>query len=146
MPTVFFIRHAESTWNAYGDLSKDAGITDKGVRQASLIEGKVSLVILSPLRRTKETLVHSKLHASTIMVSPLCREVRGGTPCDYLEDEDVTVIETEEEIQQRISDFKSYIDLLSTKYETIAIISHYCFISKITDRLLHNCQIITHNF
>lgn len=144
MPVVFFIRHAESTWNAYGDLSKNVSITTKGkTEQASKVSGKVDLVILSPLKRALETFVYSKLQASQIIVSNLCREVRGGTPCDYLETEDTSYLESEDEIQQRILDFKTYIHELSKTYKTIAIISHFCFIEKITTKRLHNCQVIS---
>lgn len=141
---ITFIRHAESTWNAYGDMSKNVGITKRGKNvQASKVSGHVDAVILSPLKRVKETFIYSKLTANNIFITDTCREIKGGLPGDYLEDEDHTIVETEEEIQQRITAFKTYVTNLSQTYNTIAVISHYGFIERVTGRRLHNCQVIT---
>jgi broad specificity phosphatase PhoE len=147
MVKVYFIRHAESTWNAFGDLSKDTPITDKGrLEQAPLVKGYVDLVICSSLTRTRQTLANSNLKYKDVLYTDLCREIKGGTPCDYKENEDTSVLETEEEIQDRIKTLKELVDKLSTSYHSIAIISHYCFIKKITGKQTFNCQVLEYNW
>lgn len=149
MIDTYFIRHAESTWNLYGDLSKDAPITDRGKNeQASQVSGYVDLVICSTLKRAKQTLEHSKLGYKHVIYTDLCREIKGGTPCDYLEHEDLNEKESDEDVNKRIDELKALILDLTTKhnYKVVGIVSHYCFVHKITGVGMANCQCLKHNF
>ncbi len=63
MPVITLVRHAQSEANANqnGDMY-DPGITELGKEQAAQIEGHYDLVIISTLKRTRETLQHSKVN------------------------------------------------------------------------------------
>jgi broad specificity phosphatase PhoE len=143
---VYFIRHAESTWNAFGDRSKNTPITENGKEQAKSISGYVDIVICSTLLRAKETLENSNLKYNKVVYTDICREVRGGTPCDYMEDENIENIETDEQVNKRIDGLKKMVAELieNNKNIIIGIVSHYCFMQKITNIGMFNCQVLKH--
>jgi broad specificity phosphatase PhoE len=142
---VFFVRHAESTANAFQDRSKDPPLSPRGVEQARSLEGSALTVICSPLRRARQTLFNCELRPCYhVVVSHLCREIRAGNPCDYLEDEDETVSETAEEIAERVRLLRELVLTIRKQYPemTIAIVSHHCFIGHLTGVWPDNCQIV----
>ena len=54
---LHFLRHAESVYNANQENKMfNCGLTDKGILQASQLTGDYDLVIVSPLKRTSDTL------------------------------------------------------------------------------------------
>ncbi len=62
MPTITLVRHGESESNVSGDLSiYDPGLTERGTQQASNIQGCFDLVVVSPLKRARQTLQYSKV-------------------------------------------------------------------------------------
>ncbi len=62
MPVITLVRHAQSEAQAKQNQDMyDPGITNLGKEQASNVEGHFDLVIISTLKRTKETLEHSKV-------------------------------------------------------------------------------------
>ena len=144
MIKVFFIRHAESTWNAWGDKSKNSHITDKGKQQSSEVKGNFDLVICSNLTRAKETLEYSNLNYKEVIYSDLCMEIKNGSPCDYFQDEHVKI--EGDKVNDRILELKNFIVEQSKIHKTIGIISHHCFVKKITGVGLRNCQIIPYTF
>ena len=147
MVKVYFIRHAQSTWNAYGDLSKDTPITDKGKEQAKQVSGFVHTVICSNLLRAKETLAHSNLKYNDVIYTDLCREIKGGTPCDYLHHEDVNYHESNNDLVTRLAELKEIINELTKDdpNKIIGIISHHCFIHYVTGVSTFNCQVFEHH-
>ncbi len=67
MPSVTLVRHGQSEANATENHAiYDPGITDLGRKQAAQIHGHFNLVIISTLRRTKETLEHSQVKIKLI--------------------------------------------------------------------------------
>jgi broad specificity phosphatase PhoE len=142
---LHFIRHGESTWNAFGDLSADVPLTDNGKKQASSINGFSHIVVCSELKRCRQTLENSNMKYEKVIYTDLCREIRGGTPCDYLEHEDSTYEENDYHIVDRLMRFKTFINTLREENpnKVITIISHHCFIHRLLGHRLHNCQIIS---
>ena len=147
MTKVYFIRHAESTWNAFGDRSKDTPITDKGKEQAKQVSGFVHTVICSNLQRAKQTLEHSNLKYNDVIYTDLCREIKGGTSCDYLHHEDVNHHESHNDVKKRVDELKELIHKLKedNPNKIIGILSHHCFIHHITGIGTFNCQVLEHH-
>lgn len=137
--SVTFIRHAQSTWNAYGDRSRNVGLSEHGIKQANNLDGEYDLVILSNLRRTKETLENSNIKYKTLYITPLCREILSGTEGDYLEDEEI-YFESDYQIQNRIYNLYSYLLDCKKQHKNICVITHYCFFNRIFNRILNNCE------
>lgn len=70
---IHFTRHAQSTANIQKYDGPDAPLSELGVEQAKLLEGKYDLIYISPLRRCMETLLYSSLTYDKIVV---CQEIR----------------------------------------------------------------------
>ena len=138
---ITLIRHAESTFNAYGDLTRDCPITVKGMEFAKKISGKYDLVICSSLKRARQTLDASSLVYSNVFFSELCREVRDGVPINLYNGESTNNDnETEEQINIRIEKFKSFLHDTKKACPNIAVITHYRFIEQLTGKRLRNCE------
>jgi broad specificity phosphatase PhoE len=150
MLRIYFIRHAESHFNVwkkslpddakrYHPLPghRDCGITDHGKQQCvtlreQLLAVEKSLhfdaIVVSPLRRTQETLEHLQLISDkhSVVKNALCREF-AIDECDFFEDEEI-VMETREQLDQRIADFKIWLKREYQDCERVAVISHGDFI------------------
>jgi phosphohistidine phosphatase SixA len=70
---LYFVRHAQSMENI-GKGRADSPLSELGIEQAKKINGKFDLVICSPLRRTIETLHHSKLEYFKLIIDDNFRE------------------------------------------------------------------------
>lgn len=127
---IDFLRHAESVFNANGTSEKDCDLTEKGVEQASQIEGHYDLVFCSIMKRTCKTLDHSKLRYGRLVFTDLCREKRVDI-CDFLDYEDETKKESDEELDKRIQVFLSFLKSQATKFNSVLVISHGDFIHRI---------------
>lgn len=137
---VKLIRHAQSTFNAFGDKSPDCEITPEGRNMAKGLDGTYDLVICSTLRRCRQTLDASDIRYSNLMFSELCREVRDGNPVNLYNGESLDLLkESDEGVQQRLEDFKNLLRDLSTKYEKIAVMTHYEFLKRLTGYSFNNC-------
>ena len=136
--TMYLIRHAESTFNRFGDSSPDVPITDHGITQAKTIQLSVDIVICSPLLRARQTLEHSNITYKQLIVYDPCREHLNGNPVNYKHGEPVTV---EENFPSRVESTKNYL-LETGKEGTVAMITHHDFIHRMTGHYLGNCQII----
>lgn len=140
MPSIILIRHAQSTYNAWGDQSRDVPITPAGQEMAKSICGSYDLIICSPLRRTRETLAASQIQCGKIIFSHLCREVRDGNAINLLSDEpDDMLHETEEELSNRIAELKKLVYELHPEYPKIGIVCHACFVHRLGGGHLANC-------
>ena len=115
MIKIAFFRHAQSTFNAFGDKSPNCPITDEGKSKCIEIQGSVDLVICSTLRRARETLDNSRLKYNRVIFTDLCREVMDGEGCNYYNNEE-HIIESEKDVNERIRKFK---ELLSLQPETL---------------------------
>lgn len=135
---ITFMRHAQSTFNAYGDQSSDCGLSQSGANSASHIKGSFDLVIISPLKRVRETFQHSKIQSKNIMVNELCRE-RKESNCDFLNLED-KILESEDELKTRVEKFKIF--LKNRMEDKILVISHHTFLYYLTGVYFANCQML----
>lgn len=139
--TVTLIRHAKSTFNAYGDLTRDCPITNKGIKQASELKDKYDLVICSTLKRARQTLDFSSIVYSNLIFTDLCREIRDGLPINIFNGEsDQDLYETNEQLDIRINEFKKLLILMKQKYNNIAVISHKMFMNRLCGHSFRNCE------
>lgn len=76
--TIRFVRHAQSYQNIDIMHKRNAEITDACKLQARRITGKYDLAIVSPLRRTMQTLQYSAAEFGTILKIDNNRERKGG--------------------------------------------------------------------
>ncbi len=127
---VSFLRHAQSVFNRDLTSEKNCSLTDFGREQAAQIYGEYDVIICSILKRARETLQYSQLTAKKLHFTDLCREVRVDI-CDFLEGEDETNLETEEQIQKRIKEFKQYLKEKVEPGQSVLVICHRDFIHQI---------------
>ncbi len=139
---VFFLRHAESIFNATGTSEKDCSLTVKGKEQASKLKEHYDVVICSTMKRACETLDNSRITYGKLVFTDLCREKRVDI-CDFLECEDEKNLESDEEIDLRVKRFLCFLKSQVSSANRILIISHRDFIHHITKGhyLLANAEI-----
>lgn len=146
---LHFMRHAESVSNKYRTDNPDPDITLEGKIQASRVKGNYDLVILSPLKRTHQTLKSSKISFDYLFVSDLVREFKT-SKSDFLQNERI-VFENENDLFKRICLFEKQLKYLKNKYKKILIITHglfiYYYMNKNINRpklgrVVDNCEIV----
>ncbi len=118
---MFFCRHAESQGNI-GIVCVDAPLTPKGIEQAKTLGGHFDCVIVSPLRRTIETLHYSNITYDHLIINNHFRE-RIFASHDQLLLEAVTV-ENDNEFFDRVNFFKIQLEEYKKKYSSILLIGH----------------------
>jgi len=135
---LWMIRHAESTHNAKPENEPDdkyfnCGLTEKGKGQAHCVQGPAELLLVSPLRRTLETYIHSRLKVKKLETLEELREWTGwGPSCMYdLEHKDNR--ESWEQFQARVS--KALHIIKQRPEQNIAILSHGGFLSEVCRQL-----------
>lgn len=135
---IHIIRHAQSEFNAGipGAQNKpNCPLSTLGQKQATKLQGNFDLVICSPLQRAQETFFHSSIKTKDLLVSHICREIYDGNIINLFPEEIGKVeVETAEQTAQRIENLRELVHLLSKQYNKICIISHFCFLQKITRR------------
>lgn len=138
---IVFIRHAESTFNQRGDKSRNVPLTLNGIKQSEKLNGEYDLVICSTMRRARETLDSSKIKYGNLIFTTLCREILDGNPINLYNGEKEK-IETEENINQRIHDFRQLLENYRKKYAKICVISHNSFLRRFLrlQRVIKNCE------
>lgn len=138
---ITLCRHAQSTYNAFGDTTRDCPITDHGKQHASEISGNYDLIICSTLRRARQTLDASSLVYKNILFTDLCREIRDGNPINLLSGEDKAVDnENAEQISARVDNFLKLLREMSQKYNKILVISHGVFLGYLSGKNSYNCE------
>lgn len=129
MVKVRFIRHGESEFNKYNINTPDytdAQLTDLGVSQAKTIAGRCDLLLVSPLRRARQTAEYSNIIYSQSEISYDVREYKKfRCYADFLESEEI-ILEGEEDVRERC--INTYEKIINSSVETIYIISHLEFI------------------
>jgi broad specificity phosphatase PhoE len=130
---VTFLRHAQSIFNRDLTSKKDCELTDYGIEQAKQIKGNYDVILCSILKRAKQTLQYSELNSKQLHFTDLCREVRRDI-CDFLEEEDETKLETDQEVQKRIKLFKQFLKSKTKPGEKVLVICHRDFIHEIGDK------------
>jgi len=134
---ITFIRHAESTFNANNDQSRNVPLTDNGKTQAGFLDGDYDIVVCSTLRRTRQTLDYSKIKYANIVFTELCREFKDNQPSNYYSGEQI-IEETDEEFDERILKFFNYLNALSLKYPRICIVTHSVLLRRMTGKWFNN--------
>jgi broad specificity phosphatase PhoE len=136
MSHITFLRHAESIFNVDCKSNlRDCSLTTFGILQASTLNGHYDLIIVSPLLRAKQTLLHSNITYDHCIINNLIREFKTD-PCDFFEDEEYK-LETEDELMDRGNEFINELKRLNSN---ILVISHCEFIFSITGTSLHNIE------
>jgi broad specificity phosphatase PhoE len=125
---IYLIRHAESMCNVlhsqYFQNDKDIinpELSPEGINQATELGKKLSkikfdLVIVSPLRRTKETCKYAQLDYDNLITCKLCREGKYGI-CELMENEvtsDMIVKNNNSDVEmkfEKMDDFKHRVGL-----------------------------------
>lgn len=130
MKQVIFLRHAQSLGNI-GQIILNPPLSNKGIKQSSKLYGYYEVVIVSELRRTKETLDNSNIEYEHLIFSPLVNEVKMGhiTECVSLID---CYRESVEEVNTRIELFTKLLNDIWDHFDTILVISHAEFIKRFT--------------
>ena len=142
---VSFLRHAQSIFNRDLTSEKNCSLTELGQKQAEQITGYYDVIICSILKRARETLQYSQLSAKKLYFTDLCREMRVDI-CDFLEGEDETNLESEEELRKRIKEFQQYLKEKVEPGQKVLVICHRDFIHAIGQKKLpepENCEIQT---
>lgn len=122
MSHIFLMRHADRD----GAPGFDDPINADGRRRASGISWDCDLAIVSPLRRTAQTLEASNIRYRYHLISNLCREYMDGGQHNYLPDEP-RVPETSEEFDTRLQTFRELLDRLSEGFGSILVVTHVGF-------------------
>jgi broad specificity phosphatase PhoE len=138
---VLFLRHCESIFNATGVdevglffyLTVDCDLSEFGIQQAKQLSLGVvfDVIFCSPLKRCLSTLKYSSIQYKECKVENIFREYKLNH-CDFLENEDFSILETESELQERVDKIKEYLKELNAKENSILIISHSDLIWNIT--------------
>lgn len=121
---IYFTRHAESQSNV-GISCVDAPLTATGITQARQLSGNFDCVIVSPLRRTLETLHYSQITYNKLIISDLVRErIFASHDCKLLE---TCIPETDDAFFKRCQEFDTQLTLLRQEHQSILIVSHAYF-------------------
>ncbi len=131
------IRHAESTFNGMGVMEPNVELSKKGRSQAKSLNGSYDLVVCSTLRRCRETLDYSNIKYANVLFTDLCREFMDGNIINHYSGEELR-IETKEEFNERILQFKELLKEQMTKYDNIAVVTHSTFLHKTTGFFFKN--------
>jgi broad specificity phosphatase PhoE len=122
---VFFLRHADRD----GAPGFDDPINDTGRARAYGIEWDCDLAIVSPLRRTNQTLEASRIRYRYKIQSGLCRECLDGYSQNYLPGEALRQ-ETAEELNQRVEAFRDFLLSMRKAFSSILVVTHGVFMSR----------------
>jgi len=141
---IILIRHAESDYNASGSTERNCKITEYGKTCSTYLDFKVDLVVCSTLRRARETLDNSKIKYKNIIFTDLCREFLNDNPVNYYNDEEI-MSESVTNLEKRVDSFKEFLVELQKKYNTIAVITHYDFLEKMTSFHFKNCHYLNYS-
>jgi broad specificity phosphatase PhoE len=117
-----FIRHAESVYNADStSTERNCGLTIKGIKQAQDLQvGPFDWVIVSPMRRCRETFQHSavveQISVENVETLDVVREHKINA-CDFFPEEDATILEDEEEVLARCDQLREHATELFQKFK-----------------------------
>lgn len=129
MKKITVIRHAQSKFNTgtcKPEELPNCRITDHGKEQASHLHHKFDILVLSPLKRSIETYVHSGIQVGKVEISDLFRECMDDSGrLNFLELEEQRQ-ENYEQVVERARKAIKYI--CSLPENNIGIISHGIFI------------------
>lgn len=139
-----FLRHAESEFNVDSASTViDCDLTALGVTQAAALTGHWDVVLYSPLMRAQQTLAHSQITYDRGMVCYAVRE-QCVDPCDFLDGEDPTEVESDDELADRVDRFLQHLHQLELSPSTrLLVVSHCEFIHAVTGESPQNACFVT---
>lgn len=121
---VYLLRHCESEFNANpSDDRIDCSLTERGIEQCQHLfdhfeeEPSFDLIVSSPLRRCLDTIRYSSMKDVPVAINHLFREIRQGSLCDLLNEQEEIRHETDADIQRRVEQIDEF--LLKSKSENI---------------------------
>lgn len=137
MSHVFLMRHADRD----GAPGFDDPINEVGRARAQGVDWNCDLAIVSPLRRTTQTLEASRVKYRFKIQSDLCRECLDGGPHNYMAGESLRV-ETNEEFEARLLAFRDFLLAQTKAFASILVITHGVFMCRFlqTDRGVGYCE------
>jgi broad specificity phosphatase PhoE len=127
---VTCLRHAISVFNETGVSDKNCELSESGKVQARKLSGNYDIIICSMMKRCRETLYESAIFGDNVFNNWDCREWKKDI-CDFVEGEDESVAETEEELLARVKAFKEYV-LRFANRGSVLIVSHGDFLQRFT--------------
>ena len=120
---IFLIRHGESLHNADPkryDGIRDPGLSELGKKQAAQLSGTSDLILVSPLKRARETLHLSKIKSNKIYECHFLREWTAHGPSCWMEGEDEKKIyESEKDLYRRAHQAWKFVKQRPEKFITI---------------------------
>lgn len=119
---IYFTRHAESEGNC-GANRVDSQLSHNGILQAGQLSGEFDCVIISPLRRTKETLHYSSIKYNKIYISDNFRERIFSDTSRLLFEHDITE-ETDKSFFHRVNLFHKELEEICKAHKKILLIGH----------------------
>jgi broad specificity phosphatase PhoE len=138
---IYFLRHGESLFNLDNKNDFiDCSLTFNGISQSKQIDFNqypkhYSLIICSPLSRCIQTFQHSNITYDQFEINDLFREIRSGCQSDLLNENENILIETDEQIQQRINQIHFYLsEKKQLNIQNILILTHADLIWNLTSK------------
>jgi broad specificity phosphatase PhoE len=139
---VCFLRHGQSTWNAYHTEGPDPPLTDEGQEQAKRVVGRFDYVLISPMLRAQETFGLSGIHAPVREVNSLAREdCTNEMSCNRMALEQ-GFIESEADFEDRMACLRARILMLAVQYGTVLVVTHEGVINALTGVRARNAEMI----
>ena len=130
---MFFLRHAQSRHNAYGEKKRDSDLSKHGVEQARSIEcdRAFDIVVCSPLRRCRKTLELSGIQYNELIIEPFARE-QLSFKSDLLQGEKFTGKETKEDFVSRIKELRLRLHEVLKTTDSVLLVAHKYTIKYLT--------------
>lgn len=138
---VTFLRHCRSIFNELNTSEKDCDLSEFGKSQAAELKGEWDIIVCSVMKRTRQTLKLSQLKGDRVFYTDLCREVKRDI-CDFLEDENEKEKETDQQLTERVENFKRWMRFMFykkgenpwTREPRILVITHADFVFELNGR------------
>ena len=141
--SITLLRHASSTFNEGNQTEKDCGLSETGKLQAESISGHYDIVIVSVMRRARETLEYSNITYDRLIESALFRE-KMDSICDYLEDESEGYKESHNTAIFRANTARGYLKIIQSENPeaNILVVSHAFFMTYLLreSRMIYNVE------
>ena len=143
MKKVTLIRHGQSKFNAgqYKNDSelRDCALTNLGMEQAKGLNYKFDTVVISTLRRARQTYDNSNIKSNNVLYSNLVREQYESSELNYLVGEEIKP-ETPDQMRQRVREAIKFIKSLPGEH--IGIVTHAHFIWYFLEQVGQQPQIV----
>ncbi len=121
--TITVLRHCESVFNVDpASTQRDCPLSPAGELHAATLRGHYELVLVSPLRRARQTLELSDITYGAVETCALAREHKTG-PCDCVDGE-AFGNESEPEVIARAARLKLFLAEAVARHGNVLLIAH----------------------